>query len=71
MDKNDAEKYTGYNSGGISPFGTKRKLPVYVEESILDLPNLYINAGRRGFVVEMNPKVLIKLLNPIPVKVSR
>lgn len=71
MDKNDAEKYTGYNTGGISPFGIKRKLPVYVEESILDLPKLYINAGRRGFLVEMNPKDLIKLLNPIPVNVSR
>ena len=40
MDKNDAEKYTRYNTGGISPFGTKIKLPVYVEESILDLSKL-------------------------------
>jgi prolyl-tRNA editing enzyme YbaK/EbsC (Cys-tRNA(Pro) deacylase) len=57
--------------GGISPFGTKKPLPVYVEESILSLPKIFINAGRRGLLAEMSPSELVKVLNPIPVKVAR
>ncbi len=67
----DAQRHTGYTVGGISPFGTKRRLQVYVEESILSLPRLFINAGRRGFVVEMSPSELIRLLKPALVKVTR
>jgi Cys-tRNA(Pro) deacylase len=67
----DAQRHTGYKVGGISPFGTKRELPVYVEESILSLPRLFINAGRRGFVVEMSPSELIRLLKPALVRVAR
>lgn len=67
----DAQKYTAYQVGGISPFGTRRKLPVYVEETILELEYLYINGGRRGFILGMKPDVLVKALDPTPVHVAR
>lgn len=67
----DAQRLTGYTVGGISPFGTRRRLPVIVQSTILGLPYLYINAGRRGFIVGMKPEALIKLLNPKPVDVAR
>ena len=67
----DAQKYTGYMVGGISPFGTKRELKVYAEKTILDLPYIYINGGRRGFILGMKPDTLIKLLDPTPVHVAR
>ena len=67
-----AEKHTGYMVGGISPFGTRRALPVYVEESILNLPKIYINAGKRGLLAELSPHDLGKALKPlIAVNVSR
>jgi Cys-tRNA(Pro) deacylase len=66
-----AQRLTGYLVGGISPFGMRRPLPVYVEETILKLPKLLINGGRRGFLVEMEPKTLIKILDPEIVNVSR
>jgi Cys-tRNA(Pro) deacylase len=66
-----ALKHTGYMVGGISPFGTKKHLPVYVEETILSLPRIFINAGRRGLLVEMSPADLAKVLKPIPVNVAR
>ena len=66
-----ALKHTGYMVGGISPFGTKKPLPVYVEESILSLPKILINAGRRGLLCEISPSDLIKVINPIPVQVAR
>jgi Cys-tRNA(Pro) deacylase len=67
----DAQKYTAYMVGGISPFGTRRKLPVYVEATILELDYLYINGGRRGFILGMKPDVLVKALDPTPVNVAR
>ena len=67
----EAERLTGYQVGGISPFGTKRKLPVYVEETILGLLRLVINGGRRGFLLELAPQVLIDMLNPTSVNVAR
>ncbi len=66
-----ALKHTGYMVGGISPFGTKKPLPTYVEESILSLPRIFINAGRRGLLCEILPADLIKALNPKPVQVAR
>ena len=67
----DAQRYTGYMVGGISPFGTRRELPIYVEETILHLPTIYINAGRRGILVEMKPSELSRVLSPVPVNVAR
>jgi Cys-tRNA(Pro) deacylase len=66
-----ALKHTGYMVGGISPFGTKKHLPIYVEETILSLPKIFINAGRRGLLCEISPTDLIKILKPISVKVAR
>lgn len=66
-----AYKHTGYMVGGISPFGTRKKLPVYVEETILTLPCIYINAGKRGLLCEISPQELLRLLHPIVVRVAR
>jgi Cys-tRNA(Pro) deacylase len=66
-----ALKHTGYMVGGISPFGTKKSLPVYIEESILSLPKILINAGRRGLLAEVSPSELMRVLKPIPVRVAR
>jgi Cys-tRNA(Pro) deacylase len=65
-----AQKHTGYLTGGTSPFGTKKQLPVYVEETILELPNIYINGGKRGFLVGLVPSDLTMLLQPTPVRVG-
>lgn len=65
-----AERHTGYRVGGTSPFGTRRKLRVYVERSILDLPRIYINGGSRGFLVALDPAHLTRLLDAAPVAVA-
>jgi Cys-tRNA(Pro) deacylase len=67
----NAQKYTGYKIGGISPFNTRKKMPVYMEESLLDNSTVLINAGKRGFIVEIKPIVLIKFLKANKVKISR
>ena len=65
-----ANKHTGYMVGGISPFGTKKKMQVFAEASIFDLPEIYINAGRRGLLVKLNPMELQRVLEAKPVSVS-
>lgn len=65
-----AEKHTGYKAGGTSPFGTRKELPVYMEETILDLSKIYINAGHRGYLVGIDPRDLLSLLNPTLVRVA-
>jgi Cys-tRNA(Pro) deacylase len=60
-----ADRHSGYQVGGTSPFGTKRRMPVYMERSIADLPYLYVNGGRRGYLVGMAPADLIRVLKPI------
>ena len=57
-----ANRHSGYLVGGTSPFGTRRQMPVYVEESILALPSILINGGRRGFLVQIAPQVCVQLL---------
>ena len=57
-----ANKLTGYIFGGTSPFGLKTKMPVYAEKTIFELENIYINGGKRGFLVEIKPKVLKEVL---------
>ena len=54
-DANTAQRHTGYQFGGTSPFGTRHELPVYAEKTILDLQKIYINGGKRGFIVEITP----------------
>jgi Cys-tRNA(Pro) deacylase len=65
-----ANRHTGFLVGGTSPFGTKKQMPVYVEKTILDLPLIYINGGRRGYLVGMPPQELIRVLNPRVVDVA-
>ncbi|MDO9079935.1 MAG: YbaK/EbsC family protein, partial [Desulfuromonadales bacterium] len=65
-----ANRHTGYLVGGTSPFGTKQSLPIYIEASILDLDRIYINGGKRGFLVALAPQDLVKLLQPTPVTVA-
>jgi Cys-tRNA(Pro) deacylase len=57
-----ATKLTGYLIGGTSPFGVKTKMPVYAEKTIFDLPRIYINGGRRGFLIAIEPRVLKEVL---------
>ena len=65
-----AQKHTGYMVGGTSPFGIRRAMPIYVEESILNLPRIFINAGHRGLLAEMDPADMARILNPQPVQVG-
>jgi Cys-tRNA(Pro) deacylase len=65
-----ASKHTGYLVGGTSPFGTRRQLPVYMEESISALEYIYVNGGKRGYLVAMKPSELIRVLKPVMVKVG-
>ena len=65
-----ANRHTGFLVGGTSPFGTKRRMPVYLEKSIMDLPLIYINGGRRGFLVGITPQALVQALSPQLVEVA-
>jgi Cys-tRNA(Pro) deacylase len=62
-----AQRHTGYQVGGTSPFGTRKPLPVYVEASVLQRPRIYINGGRRGYLVGLAPDVLVDVLRATPV----
>ena len=62
-----AQRFTGYLVGGTSPFGTRRKMPVYVERSVLGLARIYINGGRRGYLVGIAPAVLSDVLGAVAV----
>lgn len=66
-----AQKHTGYMVGGTSPFGTKKALPIFVEKSILSLPLIYINGGRRGYLVGVHPHDVIRVLKPTIVEVAQ
>ena len=63
-----AQKNSGYMVGGTSPFGLRKDMPVYVESSILALPKIWINGGRRGFLVGLDPQVLVNELGAKPVE---
>lgn len=65
-----AQRHTGYQVGGTSPFGTRKKLPVYLERSIIELPKIYINGGRRGFLVGIAPEEIVRTLAPHLVSVA-
>jgi Cys-tRNA(Pro) deacylase len=62
-----ANRHSGFLVGGTSPFGTKKAMPVYVEQSILDLDRIYINGGRRGYLIGIDPKVIPAVLPAKPV----
>jgi Cys-tRNA(Pro) deacylase len=63
-----ANKHSGYLVGGTSPFATRKAMPVYIEESILALPRILINGGRRGYLVQIEPQVCVQLLGAQPVR---
>ncbi|MEO8628551.1 MAG: Cys-tRNA(Pro) deacylase [Betaproteobacteria bacterium] len=65
-----AQRHTGYMVGGTSPFGTRRKLPVFMERTILELPRIYINGGKRGYLVGLSPADAVRLLQPQLVTVA-
>ncbi len=65
-----ADRHSGYQVGGTSPFGLRRAMPVYVERSILALERIYINGGARGFLVEIEPRALTEVLGARPVDVA-
>ncbi|MBN1546032.1 MAG: aminoacyl-tRNA deacylase [Syntrophaceae bacterium] len=66
-----ANRHTGYLVGGTSPFGTRKLLPVYIEQTILDIPRIIINAGKKGLLAEIATADLVRVLKPIPVHVAR
>ncbi len=65
-----AQRHSGYRVGGTSPFGTRKKMPVFVERSVLALPAIYINGGSRGFLVRITPDAVVRLLAAQPVDVA-
>ena len=65
-----ADRHSGYQVGGTSPFGLRRAMPIYAERTILDLPRLFVNGGARGFLVEMTPADLARVLSPVLVAAS-
>jgi Cys-tRNA(Pro) deacylase len=65
-----ADRHSGYQVGGTSPFGTRRSMPVYMQRTIADLPYLYVNGGGRGYLVGMTPADLVRVLSPEPVDVA-
>jgi Cys-tRNA(Pro) deacylase len=65
-----ANRHSGYLVGGTSPFGTRKRMAVYMEKSILDLPLIYINGGRRGFLVGIHPHDILRVLQPALVNVA-
>lgn len=65
-----AQRHTGYQVGGTSPFGTRKALPVYAERSIFALETIYINGGARGLLVSIAPAVLLSLTSAVPVEVT-
>jgi Cys-tRNA(Pro) deacylase len=66
-----ANRHSGYQVGGTSPFGTRRIIPVYCEASIAELPRIYINGGRRGYIISLRTQDALRLLKPRLLKVSQ
>ena len=65
-----ANRHTGYMVGGTSPFGLRKTMPIYMERTILELPRIYINGGRRGYLVGLDPADAVRLLQPVLVSVA-
>jgi len=65
-----ASRHTGYLVGGTSPFGVKKSVPVFMEESIISLPRILLNGGKRGFLIGLDPAEVVRVLRPVPVTVA-
>lgn len=66
----DANRHSGYMVGGTSPFGTRKRMPVYLQKTVSELPYLYINGGHKGYLVGMRPADLIRVLQPTLVDIA-
>ena len=60
-----ADRHSGYQVGGTSPFGTRRAMPVYLQATVATLPRIYVNGGRRGYLVGLDPADLVRVLKPV------
>jgi Cys-tRNA(Pro) deacylase len=69
-DPKTAQRHTGYQVGGTSPFGTRKAIPVYMERTIADLPEICINGGKRGLLVQLSPQAVVAVLAPTMVEVA-
>jgi Cys-tRNA(Pro) deacylase len=65
-----AQRHSGFLVGGTSPFGTRKPMPIYLQKTVLDLPRIYINGGRRGYLLGMPPTELTRVLSPVLVDVA-
>ena len=65
-----ADRHSGYQVGGTSPFGLRRAMPIYMQRTILDLPKMYVNGGARGFLVSLDPREAERVLRPTLVDVA-
>lgn len=65
-----AQRHSGYQVGGTSPFGLRKAMPVFVERTVLELERIWINGGRRGFLVGIDPKELVRVVNAVSVDVA-
>ncbi len=65
-----AQGHSGYLVGGTSPFGVRRPMPIYLQRSVLELPRIYINGGRRGYLLGMDPREIVRVLSPVLVDVA-
>ena len=66
-----ADRHSGYQVGGTSPFGTRRKMPVYMQSTIVDLPRVYVNGGRRGYLIGLAPADIVRVLAPTLVDIAQ
>jgi Cys-tRNA(Pro) deacylase len=65
-----ADRHSGYQVGGTSPFGLRKQMPIYMQQTIVELPRIYINGGARGFLVELDPREVVRVLAPTLVDVA-
>ena len=65
-----ADRHSGYQVGGTSPFGLRKQMPIYMQQTIAELPRIYINGGARGFLVELDPREVVRVLAPTLVDVA-
>jgi len=65
-----ADRHSGYQVGGTSPFGLRHQMPMYLQTTVLELPRIYLNGGARGFLVEIDPREVERVLKPTLVEVA-
>ena len=66
-----ADRHTGYKVGGVSPFGTRREMPVFCEAGIAELPRVFVNGGKRGYIISLSTADMLRVLEPTLISVAR